>query len=118
MDENVSGKPTSGKPKTLFVYCGATAHVVADMSKFTKFDDTFKPDKLFTELANGTRAKNVALKRKGVNISIVDLSKTPVKATSRNALFIPSYSQDIFSVQAATERGASVTLQPDSVELT
>ena len=88
------------------------------MSKFTKFDDTFQPDKHFIELANGTRANNVALKRGDVDITIVDSSGTPVKATLRNALFIPSYPQDIFSVQAATERGASVTFQPDSAELT
>lgn len=31
---------------------------------------------------------------------------------------IYSYFQDIFSAQAATERGASVTLKPDSAELT
>ena len=49
---------------------------------------------------------------------IVDLSGTPVKATLGNALFTASYPQDIFSVQAATERGASVTFQPDSAELT
>ena len=111
-DENVSGKPASGKPNTLLVDCGATAHIITDVSKFTKFDDTFKPDKHFIELANGTRANNVALKRGDVDITIVDSSGTPVKATLRNALFIPSYPQDIFSVQAATERGAS-----DSAEL-
>jgi len=118
VDENVSGKPTSGKPNTLLVDCGATAHIVTDVSKFTKFDDTFNPDKHFIELANGTRANNVALKRGDVDITIIDSSGTPVRATLRNALFIPSYPQDIFSVQAATERGASVTFQPDSAELT
>ena len=117
MDENVSGKPTSGKPNTLLVDCGETAHIITDVSKFTKFDDTFKPHKHFIELANGTRANNVALKR-DVNITIVDSTGTPFKATLQNALFIPSYPQDIFSVQAATERGASVTLQPHSAELT
>ena len=117
-DENVSGKPTSGKPNTLLVDCGATAHIITDLSKFTKFDDTFQPDKHFIELANGTRANNVALKRGDVDVTIVDSSGTPVKATLQNALFIPSYPQDIFSVQAATERGASVTFQPDSAELT
>ena len=88
------------------------------MSKFTTFDDTFQSDKHIIELANGTRANSVALKRGDVDITIVDSSGTPVKATLRNALFIPSYPQDIFSVQAATERGARVTFQPDSSELT
>ena len=48
VDENISGKPTSGNPNILLVDCGATAHIVTDMSKF---DDTFKPDKHFIELA-------------------------------------------------------------------
>ena len=118
VDENVSGKPTSGKSNTLLVHCGATAHIITDLSKFTKFDDTFKPDKHFIDLANGTRAKNVALKRGDVDFTVVDLSGTSVKVTLRNALFIKSYSQDIFSVQAATERVSSVTFLPDSAELT
>ena len=41
-----------------------------------------------------------------------------MKATLQNALFIPLYPEDIFSVQAATERGPSVTFQPDFAELT
>jgi len=87
------------------------------LSKFKKFDDTFKPDKHFIELANGARANKVALKRGDVDITIVDSSGTPLKATLRNALFITSYPQDIFSVRAATERAASVAFQPDSAEL-
>ena len=97
VDETVSGKPTSGKPNTLLVDCGATAHIIIDMSRLTKFDDTLNPDKHFIELANGTRANNVALRRGDVDITIVDSTGTPVKATWRNALFIPSYPQHTYS---------------------
>ena len=88
------------------------------MSTFTTFDDTLQPDKHFIELANGTRANNVALKRGVVDITLVDSPGTLVKVTLRNALFIPSNPQHIISVQAATERGASVTFQPESAKLT
>ena len=44
-DENVSGKSISGKPNFLLVDYSATAHTISYLSKFTKFDDTFKPDK-------------------------------------------------------------------------
>lgn len=44
-DENVSGRPTSGKLNTRLVDYGATAHITTDLSKFTTFDDTFQPDK-------------------------------------------------------------------------
>ena len=100
VDKTVSGKPTSRKPTTLWVDCGATAHIITDTSRFMKFDDTFNPDKHVTEFANGTWANNVALKR-DVDITIADSTGTPVKATLQNVLFIPSYPQDIFSVQAA-----------------
>ena len=73
------------------------------MPKFAKYN-AFKPDKHFIELANGTRAIDVALKGGDVDITILELARTPVKATLRNALFITSYPQDIFSFQAATER--------------
>ena len=34
-----------------------------------------------------------------------------------NALYIPTYKQDIFSVLAATEKGASVSFQKDSAKV-
>ena len=37
--------------------------------------------------------------------------------TFTNALLVPSYPQDIFSVQAATENGARVNFRPQSAEL-
>ena len=35
----------------------------------------------------------------------------------KNALYVPSYKQNIFYVQAATERGVSVILNPGVAEL-
>jgi len=40
-----------------------------------------------------------------------------VDAVLENALYVPSYPQDIFSVQAATEKGATVVFRPYSSEL-
>ena len=34
-----------------------------------------------------------------------------------NALYVPTFPQTIFSVQAATDKGASVSFQPDSAQL-
>ena len=47
----------------------------------------------------------------------MDTTGKRVNATLKNALYIPTYPQNIFSVQAATERGASVSFNPDSAEL-
>ena len=59
----------------------------------------------------------MALKRGDVEITIMDTTGKCVNATLKIALYIPTYPQNIFSVQAATERGASVNFNPDSAEL-
>ena len=69
------------------------------------------------ELADGTRANNVAVKRGDARITLQDKNGQLVNITLRNALLLPSYPQDIFSVQAATENGARVNFQPKSAEL-
>jgi hypothetical protein len=48
---------------------------------------------------------------------IVDREGRQCDAVLNDALFIPAYPQNIFSVQAATEKGVTVTFNPDSAEL-
>ena len=108
---------SSSKCNMLLVDCGATTHIITDSSKFIKYDESFKPDKHYIELADGTKANNVALKRGDVSVPMMDDAGRPTKAMLKNALYIPTYPQDIFSVQAATERGSTVTFGPDSAEL-
>ena len=38
----------------LLVDCGATSHIITDESKFTSFDDAFKPNSHYIQLADGT----------------------------------------------------------------
>jgi len=106
-----------GENKVLLVDCGATSHIITDKSKFTSFDESFRPETHYIELANGSRSNNVALKRGDVRVTLVDTDRKPVDVTLQGALYIPSYPQDIFSVQAATGRGSSVTFKPDSANL-
>ena len=114
---NYVGESATRKPNALLVDCGATTHIINDESKFSKFNDKFAPEKHYIELADGTRSNNVALKRGDVEVTIMDTTGKRVKATLKNALYILTYPQNIFSVQAATERGASVSFDPDSAEL-
>ena len=102
---------------SLLVDCGATTHVVTDASKFAYFDKQFNPEKHFIELADGTKANNVALKKGTVNMSLNTSEGKRVNAELENALFVPTYPQNIFSVQAATEKGATVVFRPNSAEL-
>lgn len=103
---------------SLLVDCGATAHVVTSDSKFTYFDKSFDPEKHFIELADGTKANNIALKKGTVKVTLNTSNGKHVNAELQNALYVPSYPQDIFSVQAATEKGSTVVFRPDSAELT
>ncbi len=95
----------------LMVDCGATSHIVTDISKFKRFDDEFQAGTHYMELADGTRCKGVAERRGDAEVWLVDIRGRHLKTMLRRALYIPSYPQDIFSVQAAASSGASVTFR-------
>ncbi|TWW73992.1 hypothetical protein D4764_15G0013880 [Takifugu flavidus] len=88
----VDGDPVSRPQKRgLMVDTGATSHIVTDITKFKDFDENFKPQKHILELADGVRTSGVALKR--------------------------GAAKDIFSVKAATARGATVIFKEGQNEL-
>jgi hypothetical protein len=92
----------------LLVDCGATSHIVRDESWFINFDKTFKPKDHLMELADGTRKTGVAEKRGDAVIGLIDKSGKTVPVTLHNALWVPTYPLDIFSVQRATENGGTL----------
>ena len=47
------------RENSLLVDTGATAHILIDQSKFLKFDEDFKPENHYIELADGSRACGV-----------------------------------------------------------
>lgn len=100
--------PENIKENGLMVDCGATSHIITEKDKFTRFDESFNPEKHYMELADGTRRNNVALKRGDAEVFLQDIEGKPALVTLRKALFIPSYPQDFISVKAATADGASV----------
>lgn len=71
----------------------------------------FQPKDHFVELADGTRTSGVALKKGEAEVCLQDTEGRRVTATLKDALYIPSYPQDIFSVKAATANGASVNFR-------
>lgn len=116
---SVSCDTDAGHERTdmLLVDCGATSYIITDESQFVSFDESFRPENHFVELADGTRSNKAALKRGDANVSIVDVNGRRITASLKDALYIPSYPQNIFSLQAATKRGATVTFQPDHAEI-
>ena len=107
----VDSDDTLSQVNSLLVDCGATSHVFTDASKFANFDKQFDLQKHFIELADGTKANNVAVERGSVKLTMNSSDGKCVNAELENALYIPSYPQDIFSVQAATEKGSTVVDQ-------
>ncbi|XP_060907353.1 uncharacterized protein LOC132984488 [Labrus mixtus] len=103
--------PNDIKEKGLMVDCGATSHIITEKDKFTTFDESFNPMKHYMELADGSRANNVALKRGDAEVYLQDSNGRLVPVTLKEALFIPTYPQDIFSVKAATSNGAKVVFK-------
>ena len=93
------------------VDCGATSHIVTDIAKFKRFDDEFQARTHCMELADGTRCKGVAERRGDAEVYLMDSRGHHLKTMLRRALYIPSYPQEIFSVQAAAARGATVTFK-------
>ncbi|XP_057684730.1 uncharacterized protein LOC130910793 [Corythoichthys intestinalis] len=99
----------------LMVDTGATSHIT-NVTKFKSFQEKFKPENYSVELADSTKCSGVALKRGDLECYLIDNRGQQRKAALRNALFIPSYPQDIFSGKAATSSGATVLFKEDVTE--
>ena len=90
---------------------------MTDESKFINFDENFNPASHFIELADGSRSNNLALKRGNACVPLLDSNGNLQITTLENVLFVPSFKQEIFSVQAATDKGASVNFNSNHSEL-
>ena len=102
---------------SLLVDTGATAHILNEKSKFLKFDDKFKPENHYIALADGSRACGIVSAKGRAKVLLHDLEGVPHRVFLEDALYIPSYKQNIFSVQAAVNKGGAVNLTPNSSEL-
>ena len=101
----------------LLVDTGATTHIINDETKFRSFDDSFQPNKHFIELADGSQVSGLAKGRGDAVVSLVDRSGRVHDAVLKDALYVPSFKQDIFSVQCATQKGSVVTFKENISEL-
>ena len=107
----------SVRKNSLLVDTGATAHILNDKSKFLKFDEDFKPENHYIELADGSRACGVVSAKGRAKIILHDVEGVVHEVFLEGALYIPSYRQNIFSVQSAINKGSAINLAPNSAEL-
>ena len=79
---------------------------------FLNFDEQFDPSNHFIELADGSKA-NVVVGRGNAEVKLYDINGSAQDVMLNNALYIPSYKQNILSVPAAVNGGgggASINL--------
>ena len=108
---------TSDNTEKFLVDCGATTHIVNKDEYFVTTDKAFKPEEHFIELADGSKSNNLAKKKGTVSISLHDTNGNIVDVKLENVLYVPSFPQCIFSVQAATRKGAKVNFDGDHAML-
>ena len=107
-DASLSGQRLQIQRKGLIVDTGASSHITNDRSKFKRFDSTFKPERHSMELADGKRTVGVAQGRGDAQVCLINSEGRRCAVTLKNALYIPSYPQELFSVKSATAHGAKV----------
>lgn len=117
-DIKVQQSAYSIEEKGLLVDTGATSHIINNIAKFKSFDDAFRPESHSVELADGTQCRGIAQQRGDAEVFLIDNTGQRRKATLKDALFIPSYPQNIFSVKSATSLGATVTFKQGQDMLT
>ena len=102
----------------LLVDCDATTHIINDESKLVSFEKNFNPDDHYIELADGLRTNNVVMKKGTTKLYLLGTEGNMHGIYLQNALYAPSYKQNIFSVQAATGRGATIDFSSGKASLT
>ena len=98
----------NSKDFEILVDCGATAHVITDIEKFSFFENDFDPNKTFIELADGSKNNNIALKKGTAKVTLEDIHGNQHDIHLKSALYVPSFNQNILSVQAAVAKGSNI----------
>ena len=102
---------------SLLVDTRATTHIENDKTMFSSFQKDFDPAKHYIELADGSRMNKLAEGRGQAKIDLKDSQGTVRQTILENALYVPSFKQNIFSVQCATNRGSTVKFKENTAEL-
>ena len=97
----------------MLVGCGATEYVINDKSKFINFE----PDNHFLKLANKSQVNNIVLKIGNTCIYSRNSKGRICRWISKNALYIPTFKQNIFSVQAKPKKRAHISSEHENSQL-
>lgn len=92
-----------GNKKGLMVDCGATTHMINDAKAV---DKNFRPKNHM--LADTSKVSGMAKIRGDAKVYLLNSKGRRVKTRLKQALYIPSFPQNIFSVKAATANTAKI----------
>ena len=108
----LSDCPTqSENKKGPMVDCGATTHMINDATKFKTVGKSFRPEDHKIELADGTKVSRMAKMRRDAEVYLLDNKGRQVKTRLRQALYIPSFPQNIFFGQISYSQWSRGQLQ-------
>ena len=96
---------------SLLVDTDATSRIVTDRSKCVSFDDNFDTNTHIIELADGSKT-SIVLGKGNAKVKLYDVKGNLHEVMLSNALYVPSYQKNIFSVSAEVEKGGNVNLGP------
>ena len=98
----MSDCPTQrGNKKGLMVDCGATTHMINDATKFKTVDESFRPEDHMIELADGSKVSGLVKMRGDAEVYLLDSEGRQVKTRLKQALYIPSFPQNILFSQSS-----------------
>ena len=96
---------------------GATHHIITDKSKFVSLDCDYDPQKHNLMLANGTTEYG-KIKGKGLAYIVAnDESGNPQCIRLCDALYVPSFTQNILSVMSLVNNGMQLFMKKNEVKL-
>ena len=88
-----------------------------DKTKFKNFTKDFNSSAHVIELADGSRNRSLALGQGDAEMNVLNSEGQLCSVILENALYVPSFAQNIFSVPAATGKGAIILFAENSVKL-
>ena len=86
---------------SFLVDTGATAHILIDKSLVSSFESSFEPEKHSIVFAVGSRVNGLAHGKGKAKMQLRDSTGHVRDTVSEIALYMPSFQQNIFSVQSA-----------------
>ena len=95
------------------VDCDATAYIITDKFKFTKFDVHFLANKHKIELADSSRMRGIVFGKVSAIICLMNSKCIFFDVLLEKALRISSCTQNILSVQIIARKGAQVYFGSD-----